>query len=235
MAWGPEKPRLAKAIEVMRENLWLQQFGQGSDYSAFDGATACTHVVLQALALIWLGRRLSIDQISALARYYRERNVLGQPRGLNNVEFSTVCLELELPYTVVFGLSASDMVRYSNRGPVSYGMRHGSHPDRRGYVYRGVSARAPYAIRGGQTQLTGFENGRHMDLFLGYRTTETSAGRTNGYRGWTKDPNHGSSARPERPPFDEVTVQQVQREYLDFLKTGANNVYCAIPTRSLPV
>jgi hypothetical protein len=234
MAWGAVKPRLAKAIRALRANLWLQQFGQGDDESTWDGRTACTHVVLQALALIWLDRKLSIDQISALAGYWREVNAQGQPRGMNNVEFETVCRRLGLPYTVVFGLSASDMVRYSNRGPVFYGMRHGSHPDMKGATYQGTRARAPFAIRGGQTQLTGFENGRHAVLLLGYRQTVSRLTRkVTGYRAWVKDPNHGSAARPERPAFDEMTVEQVKREYEAFLETGANNVYCAIPTEAL--
>ncbi len=234
MPYGPDKPRLAKSLRILRENPWLQQFGQPADYSAFGGATACTHVVLQALALVWKGKRLTIDQISTLAGYDRERNSEGFIRGMNNTEFATVCAKLGLPYSIVFGLSASDMVRYSNRGPVFYGMRYGSHPDWRGYVYDGVTAKSPYAIKGGATQLTGFENGRHAVLLAGYRTMVDATGTVVGYRAWVKDPNHGSGSRPERPGYDEITVAQAKREYTAYLQAGAANTYAAIPRINLP-
>ena len=233
MPWGPSKPRLSKALDRIRANL-RHQFGQSNSYSAFNGSTACAHVCLQHMAYIWLGKRYTIDQISRMAGYYRERNSNGDPRGLNAAEFQRVITYLKLPYRIVWGYPATDLVRASNMGPVFYGNRYGSEPSWKGKTYNGVRATSPFAAVAGRTQLTGFNNGRHAVLLLGYRTFLDAAGKISRYWAFRFDPNHHSGSRPERPVYHRISTTQVAKEYNDYHTKLGNRLYAAIPTRNLP-
>lgn len=237
MSLGPEKAVLTKAIAVANANPWLQQFGQSNDDAAWNGATACTHTVCQYLALLWHDDRLTINDVNKLAGmpYKASRN--GIPRGMNNLEFQRFCDRLHLPYEVRFGLPFETVLTYSNKAPVFYGNRYGTEPRKRGYVYHGRRATPPYAELNGATQLTGsLINGRHAVVLLGYRAViSDSTGKIAYYRAWRKDPNHGSPARPERPPFDLIKTTEAKGEYLAYATVSNGRVYCALPTRSLPV
>jgi hypothetical protein len=232
---GPPKVGLSKAIAVAQKHR-LVQFGQASDDAAWDGRTACTHVVCQLLALVWKDRLLTINQVNQLAGMpyragVRLPNGSTRPRGMNNLEFQRFCDRLGLPYEVRFGLSYETVLRWSNRAPVFYGMRYENAPRQKGYHYQGRVAQPPYAIENGATQL-GSNVGRHAVLLLGYRSVLGANGTPVGYRQWRCEPNHGSSARPERPPYDIITTQQGKAEYLQYA-TVSPRVYCALPTRSL--
>jgi hypothetical protein len=50
---------------------------------------------------------------------------------------------------------------------------------------------------------------------------------------YRKDPNHGSSARPERPPYDIILRQQARREYRDYKDKLGMTLYAAIPKGKL--
>jgi hypothetical protein len=104
-------------------------------------------------------------------------------------------------------------------------------------VYGGIRAKAPFATLNGATQLTGsLLNGRHAVVILGYRSViSDSTGKIAYYRAWRKDPNHGSPVRRERPPFDLIRTTEAKQEYLDYTKVSNSRVYCALPTRSLPL
>ncbi|HEX5016529.1 MAG TPA: SH3 domain-containing protein [Actinomycetes bacterium] len=172
-AYEPMSAVMSKAVSLAEKNLSFQQFGQVDDESAWDGAAACTHVVCQFLALLWTGRRLTIDQVSAKAGYpYRPRNSAGQPRGMNNTELARFFSNMGLPYVIRFGQTFDTMASFLKYGPVFLGVRHGSIPEWKDFVYFGTRADGSpngYARRYGRTQLTGFENGRHAVLLLGRR------------------------------------------------------------------
>jgi hypothetical protein len=223
-------------VKARLESWTVQQFGQSGDYSAFDGATACTHVCIQKLAWIWFGRKVSIDYISSKAGYYRERNSAGQPRGMTVSESANAISGLGLPYSVRYGMSFDDLLERVDAGPILYAVRYGSEPDWRGYRYAGVTADGKpngYARKAGRTQLTGFENGSHMVLF-GFRSRYYNAAgegvRTDIFR---HDPNHGSPSRPERPPYDIISPSQGQTEYLDYQRRLGRTLYAWVPTKSL--
>lgn len=241
MSLGPEKPRLTKAVAVAQANPWLQQFGQLNDDAAWDGSTACTHTICQYLALLWFDERLTINEVNKLAGmpYKAHKLIKGRrvPRGMNNLEFQTFCDRMKLPYQVRFGLPFETLLTYSNKAPVFYGDRYGTQPRKRGAVYHGVRARAPFAELHGATQLTGsLINGRHAVALLGYRSVISDiSGKIVRYRAWRKDPNHGSSARPERPPFDLIRTTEAKTEYDAYAAIANGRTYCALPTRSLPL
>lgn len=240
MSLGPAKRPLTRAITVAQANPDVQQFGQDHDDAVWGGATACTHAICQFLMLLWFGDRLTLNQVNKLAGmpYRPTKLVKGRrmPRGMNNLELEHFFAATGLPYVVRFGLPFETLLTYSNRAPVFYGNRYGSEPRQKGFVYHGAHAKPPFAILNGATQLTGsLINGRHAVLLLGYRSViSDSTGRIAYYRAWRKDPNHGSPARPEKPPFDLIRTTEAKAEYLAYRSISASRLYCALPTRSLP-
>ena len=128
-----------KKVRARLEAWPVQQFGQSADYSAFDGATACTHVCWQKIAYIWTGKKYSIDAISRMAGYYRETGSSG-PRGLRVSESLKVIDALNLPYVFRSTLTWEQLWALIDKGPVVYATRYGSQPDWRGYTYRGIKA-----------------------------------------------------------------------------------------------
>lgn len=236
VVYGTLKAILSKAMSRMQARLDFQQFGQANDDRVWNGATACTHTIVQSLYYIWFGKIITLNGVnSAAGMPANARNSKGQPRGMNNTELARAFQTLKLPYVVKFGLTFEQIMSYSNRAPVMYAMRYGSAPSQRGFVYKGVTAKAPFARKHGRTQLTGFNDGRHAVLLLGYRQVKDLATGRKFFVAYRKEPNHHSSSRPERPPYDEITTVQAKREYLDYRDKLGNTLYCAIPTRSLPV
>lgn len=246
MPYGPPKARLTKAINILKRHPELQQFGQSHDDAAWNGMTACTHVICQCLEAIWNRNIISINDVNRIAQMpYRPRSYnarLGeyQPRGMNNIELNRFLEARRIPYKIVWGVSMTDLLSYSNRGPVFYGMRYGSAPEWRDFVYNGIRADgrpngyARPARHAGKTQLAGF-TGRHAVLLLGYRAMYDTRGNFVRRDAWRKEPNHNSPSRPENPPFDIITVSQASREYRDFRDVLGGTLYAAVPTRYLPL
>ncbi len=217
----------------LEANTALQQFGQSADEAVFDGSTACTHTCWQLIAKLWTGRRLTLNQINTLAGMPYRATANGAPRGMRISESLTVIRKLGLPYVFKRDLTMLQIGVYARRGPVLYGNRYGSEPDWRGK--RGADGIPNgYARKNGRTQFAGAENIRHAVLFLLSRQVTDSAGRVLRTEVLRRDPNHGSPARPERPPYDIITYAQAAREYADITKVGGVR-HAFVPTRSLPV
>lgn len=215
----------------------VQQFGQSADTSAFNGATACTHVCWQKIAYIWLGRKYSIDQISSFAGYYREKNTAGQPRGMNVGESVRLIARLNLPYVFKSTLDWEDIWQIvSTRGPVIYATRYGAQPDWRGYLYNGIRADGKpngFAYKAGRTQLSGFENGAHAVIAASTRTLRDNSGHKVRTELVRQDPNHGSPSRPERPPYDLISKTQGSYEYRAHANLPNRGYIAFVPTRAL--
>lgn len=243
--YGPDKAPLAKAIAFAKAHLDLQQLGQSADDAVWDGSTGCTHTVWQFLIYLWTGHRLTLNEINSLAGMpYKARNADGDPRGMNsnevshliaavNAKYGTSAVPDPLPYVVVWDYSYDELLAYSNRAPVFKAVAYGRAPSWQGYTYNGLTAKSPFAQYAGRTQL-GY-NFRHADLILGYRTVVDSAGTVLGWHEWKKDPNHGSAARPEKPPFELITTGQGKTEYDAYASTWGIRLYGAVATRPLPV
>lgn len=197
----------------------LQQFGQTDDESTFNGATGCTHTVLQILIYAKTGRIYSHDEISQVAGYPWPSQNPGR-RGMRastapTSELMRVVRSFGLPYKPVF--YNSDLTpaiwawlnRVTNaNGPALVGIKYDWHPDKRGTVYNGIKADGKpngFAEIGGATQLYGFA-GPHAELRVGY--DRSSDGK---YHDWWRDPNHGSPARPERPAYDRLSTAQSRK------------------------
>jgi hypothetical protein len=215
-------------LAFSRSNIALQQFGQSDDESTFNGATGCTHTILQRLIKAKTGAAPSHDVISQIAGYPWPSGNPGM-RGLfsgnsGTSEVERVIARYALPYKVVFGWSWAGIVSASSMGPVMIGVRYGYWPEWRGYSYHGTLADGKpngYAARHGKTQLTGFETGFHAALYLG----------NVGSVSYGNEPNHGSTARPEKPDYDVLTIDQGRRAY-DAYSSSGRSPLAWVPTRA---
>jgi len=216
----------------------LQQFGQPDDGNVWDGRTACTHTCWQIVALLWLGRKFTLNHINTYAGMpARAKTSGGSPRGMRHEESAHLVATLKLPYKLITGRPWSEVQSAQRRGPVIYGTRYGSQPDQRGAHYDGATANGlpnGYAIKNGRTQLTGFENGAHAVLGASARTLTMPSGHVVRVEELRRDPNHGSPGRHERPAYDVITVQQAEREYDDYHDVLHRVTFAWVPTKALP-
>jgi len=184
---------------------------------------------------LWKGRVLTLNAINAAAGMpHQARAATGDPRGMRISESQTLVRNLSLPYVLRTNVTAAQIREWAKRGPVLYGVRYGSEPDKLGYVYNGVRADGKpngFARLNGRTQLTGAENIRHAVVFCCERQVKTTTGVLVRNEVLRFDPNHGSASRPERPAYDIITIGQVSKELADYSATK----FAFIPTRSLPV
>lgn len=197
----------------------FQQFGQTDDESTFNGATGCTHTDLQKLILAKTGRMYSHDEISRIAGYPSPGNNRGR-RGLRWSNSSTsevmkVVHAFNLPYEPYFysGVLVDPIweraKEAARHGPVMVAEKYSHHPQRRYFRYNGQMASGKpngFARSNGKTQLSGAESIAHAFLWIAYWDSPD---------GWVFDefdPNHGSPARPEHPPFDRVSSRQIKAQ-----------------------
>lgn len=231
LVYGPE---LRKSIIKRRSGTgWnVQQFGQAGDESTYNGATGCTHTVLQWLAYLWLNKKYTQNQISNITGYpWPSRNP--KRRGLNYTEVQRFCSYTGLPYRVQLGLSAPQVAEASRKGPVAFGHKYGWWPD--WYKYRlGGSATdgrpngfASPRGEAGKTQSTW--DGAHFGLLLGVARDPNAP---DVFYCW--EPNHGSPARPEKPAYDKLTSQQFVNVYNSYQKSLGRTPYALVPTKTLP-
>ena len=202
----------------------LQQFGQSDDESTFNGATGCTHTVLQRLVKAKTGVYYSHDRISSIAGYPTAANNPGR-RGMYPSEVQRVVNHFGLPYRYKSNPTWTEIVDGMKRGPVLVGIIYGYWPEWVGYKYGGTKADGKpggYAYRNGKTQLTGFEKGRHAVLFLGRKTVDGV------WRIIANEPNHGSSSRPEKPDWDVVRSAYARRAWEQFSTSGTR--FAWLPT-----
>lgn len=216
--------RLRKAL-AKRNAKPFQQWGQSNDARTRNGKTGCTDTVLQFLALLWTGRMPTHDEIRTVA------GVSGAPdRGLRPTEVQKVCDHYGLPYRVVTDITADEVLTLSKRGPVGFGHEYSYWPEQRGAVYGNRHAdgkRNGYAQpkgRPGATQLDAVI--AHFGLVMGV----SSFGNV-----FTWEPNHGSPARPERPPYDVMEKSQFRRLFDSYQDALGRSPYALVPTRSLPL
>jgi hypothetical protein len=219
-------PRLRKAI-TRRKSQPRQQFGQAADATTGNGKGACTQTSLQSLIYIWTGVVYTLDRISAVSGY---PGYATAGRGMTAREVQRALDAFHVPYKIATDLEFFLLMRAAVNGPVLVGVRYGDWPRKAGLP----SWRNGHALENGATQLAGFD-GAHMTLLLGaHVTVRDAAGRIVRREAYDHEPNHGSTARPEKPPYDRVTTAQLKRAY-ESLRTLGRSTYAFVPTRQLPV
>jgi len=216
-------PLLARLLAARTARPY-QQFGQASDAYTANGATGCTHTCAQFVAELYTGRWWTHDEISRKIGY-PNMSVTSPRRGMTSTELVAFFRAAGLPYVMRTGWTPAQMLAAARLGPVFVSHLYPWWPEWRGYVYRGVTADGKpngYATpsgKAGRTQLSGFSGG-HAGLLLGAAGTLVYA--------W--EPNHGSTARPEKPAYDVMSVAQfaaVATSYQYIPRTS----FCYVPTR----
>lgn len=222
--------RLKKAIAKRRQRP-SQQFGQSSDAYTSNGATGCTDTVLQWLAWLWTGRWYSQNQVRLMGT--GTTTILR--RGLRPSEVKRFCEKAKLPYVIRANVTATEVIEFSKRGPVAFGHSYSYWPEWKGFRYGGkVADGRPNGFakpleEAGRTQLVGFvpPMDAHFGLLLGRNPTSGNV--------FAWEPNHGSPARPEKPPFDYMTTAQFKAVFNSYKTVLGRDTYALIPTRSLPL
>lgn len=227
--------RVLRAIRK-REQRPSQQFGQANDAYTANGATGCTHTVLQWLAWYIKGRWYTHDEISKMVGYPNQSKIaVSKQRGLYPSEVSSFLRRAGLPYVVRFGLTNQQVLQIANKlGPVGFGHHYGWVPEWQGYRYGGVVADgrpngfAAPSGKAGKTQLTGWA-GAHFGLLLGYNSTDPVTAKRVYY--W--EPNHNSGSRPEDPPYDRCTTPQWKALYNSYHDVLGRSLYAIVPTKAI--
>lgn len=224
--------RPLKALAARRQNPF-QQFGQANDIFTANGSTGCTHTVLQFLALLWNGDWYTHDELSRLVGYPNQsRYGAAYRRGLRPSEVQTFLKRAGLPYRVALSLTSSQVITATSMGPVGFGHAYSYWPEWKGYRYAGITADGRpngFALpsgKAGKTQLSGF-TGAHFGLLIG---RDSAADRV-----YAWEPNHGSPARDERPPYDQMTTAQFRAVYDSYARRLGRTPYAVVPTKYLPI
>lgn len=207
-----------------------QQFGQTDDESTWNGATGCTHTVLQWILWRVKGVWYTHDEISRACGYPNQAQNPGK-RGMTVPEVQRVIDHYDLPYKVVRDRPALEVWKASKQGIVGVAVMYSHWPEWRGYRYAGRTADGKpngYATplrKAGKTQLAGF-TGRHMTALLGYATDPRGPDL-----GYAFEPNHNSPARPEKPPYDRIRYAQFKAAYQSYRTFGRQALYAIVPTK----
>lgn len=227
MATG--KPTLDKLL-ASRVAHPFGQFGTTDDESTDNGALGCTHTVWRFIAHAYTGKWYSHDQISKLAGYPFSGGATN--RGMRVSESQRLIAALKLPYVYRGGLTSSQLLVASNKGPCMFSIRYGNWPNWQNY--HGAARPAPYARplrKAGRNQFSGFF-GSHACCLLGYTRVMNGATfvRNDAY---VMEPNHDSPARPENVPYDVVTQTQLNAAYRAVVSVlHWSNTVAFVPSRA---
>lgn len=209
------------------------QFGQKHDSTTRGGSTACGHCSIQVLVRAWLGTTLTIDEVSRMAGYrYPDQ---GPDEGLRQSQVLRALGTAGLDYEGVKDADIDDVIEVvKHRGPALMLIDYRSYPEWLGYRYFGQTADGKpngYArplTKAGKNQLSGDAFG-HWVLVLSsrYRPSRRSSDA------YVRDPNHASSIRPQKSPYDIVTKDQLSRMLESYrLQADDQRSFVALPTRS---
>lgn len=196
------------------------QFGQPECSLAtmvVPGDVACMDTSIQLIKYLCDGKKLSINKI---------RTISGAPahRPFPNAFVLPTLLRLGLPYQFRNSLTAAEIWEIClKRGPVLFAEDYWAHPEWNGYVYAGHRMNGWTTNRHGTRVHVGTsdpdrKSGRNQTNFkLGHAGVAAFAGGDYGNKDLgLRDPNHNSSARPERPAYDKVSLAQFNRELRSF-------------------
>jgi hypothetical protein len=138
--------------------------------------------------------------------------------------------------TTMTAAEISQHVRH--HGPAIVLYRYGTTPEWEGYRYRGQTADGADSATGkhvgyarprgmaGRNQLSGFDEGSHYCVVLSSMWRRKRGGEDI----WLHDPNHASTARPEKPAYDVITDTQFARLYQSGRDiTAGGTTWAAIP------
>lgn len=220
-------------LDLMQMHPEIQQWGQNNDASTWNGHTACGHTCIQALILGWTGKMVTFDEISEAAGYPNMRQKARQ-WGINSTQVIRALAHFGITYQFVRWAWADLEVHSMTHGPVLFGCAYSAQPHWYGFKYGGkVADGVPngYARplgEAGKTQLSGF-NGGHAELLLGTKKVRNRDGSIRRIDDFIKDPNHGSTVRPEQPAYDIILSSQGEKLYGSWSELGGGSRWAFVP------
>ncbi|MFZ0324750.1 MAG: hypothetical protein WAN48_11535 [Actinomycetes bacterium] len=213
---------------ALRVNRPFGQFGTVDDECTDNGAIGCTHTCWRFIAFAYTGKWYSHDELSHLSGYPCGGGATN--RGMRVEESQRLAAALHLPYVYRGGLTSSELLTASNKGPVLFAIRYGDWPAWRGY--HGQTPPAPWARplgKAGRNQFTW--SGSHATVLLGYVRIMAGARfvRNDCY---AMEPNHDSPARPENVAYDLVTQTDLNRAFQGVKRLGWAQTMAMVPTKA---
>lgn len=196
------------------------QFGQIDAPCA--GASCCTDTCIQMIIEYYKEKHYTLGAI----RRYAQRDTSFDERactGLNHVEVINALENLGVNhYRVGFGVDSMDVWRKVEIGPVIVGVHYGTYPDQKGKC---TSNNAEIA---GKTDCP--FRGAHAVLAIGKRVHEAPKDWHRDF--YIRDPDHNSSSRPEKPDFDRIRRQQLEKAMRNLVPyTPFRQTYMVYPTK----
>lgn len=199
------------------------QFGQAG--APCGGASCCTDTCIQMLGEYWKEKTYTLSEIRKLAQAKTSFNE-SPCTGINAIEALNALAAMGITwYRGATNIDASFVATKSVLGPVLVGVAGGSYPN----DVHGKCGQVNKAEHGGRTQCDFV--GAHAVLALRYQK-HVATGVTTHWDFVTRDPNHNSPARPEKPTFDRITLAQFNHAIRDLpIKTAFNTTFCLYPTK----
>lgn len=191
-----------------------------------NGSSCCTDTCIQMIVEYYKEKSYSLAYIRKVAQAktsFDERPCTG----INHIEVLNALNAFGLShYNVAFGIDQNFVYQKLKIGPVLVGVHYGSYPTKKGKCYkRGIR----HAEISGKTDC-GF-NGSHAILAIGARRHLNSSGVYQHMDIYTRDPDHNSPARPEKPPYDLIRASDLGLAMKNLPKyTAFSQTYCVYPT-----
>lgn len=199
------------------------QFGQYP--TVCGGSSCCTDTCIQMIVEYYKEKHYDLATIRKLA----QRNTSFNERpcsGINGIEVLNALKNLGIThYRIGWGVDAADINVMKNVGPTLVGVHYGSYPNKPGRC-----AGTYKAELGGRTDCN--FRGAHAVLVVGGRKHLDSTGRYLHTDLYSRDPDHNSPSRPEKPPYDRIKMSDFNIAMRNLPKyTAFRNTYAVYPTK----
>ena len=192
------------------------QFGQTG--SPCRGKAACTDTCLQMLIEYWKEKTVSLSTI---------RRISKNPdtcTGNNAIEVKRVIEYFNLPYIYVSDIDTLYIAKKVAIAPVFLGVGYAKYPNKStvcGPIKAEVGGRSDCNFRGA-----------HAVLALKYQNHLSSTGTLLHHDFIMRDPDHASAARPWKPNYDRITLNQLDRTMKALVTdTAWTHTFAFVPTR----
>jgi len=200
------------------------QFGQAG--APCGGSSCCTDTVIQMIVEFYKEKTYSLSYIRKVAQSETSYNE-APCTGINSVEVGVALRKLGVThYKVANGVDHLFVAKKIETGPVLVGIHYGSYPS----AYNKCHSGRHGAEYHGKTDC-GFR-GTHAVLAIGKRAHRDVAGKYLHTDIYTRDPDHNSASRQEKPNFDRIRLSDLALAMKNLPKyTAFKNTYCIYPTQ----
>jgi hypothetical protein len=220
--------RREKVFAWWRQRKWYQ-FGQPDSWKVSD--SACSDTSIQHVVKLTKDLNVSLNAV-------RDRSGAPNSTPMNSDEALRALRSYGLPYVRVNDLRAAELMRVARaRGPVILCVAYWAYPQWLGYTYAGRTLWGTSTSPSGRRVNVGVSiPKRHSGLTqwtfrLGHAVVlGTDTHQSGKHLGVIRDHNHNSASRPERPAYDLLTAQQINR-MLDAYRDMYGYRVALIPTR----